>query len=149
MELRAAELAELETGATKEELDASLANLRAAEAARKFSAWNYTRVEKLFQGGQVVSETEFQQAQADKKRDEQLYQAALSVHQINVRGPRPEQISQAQARMKSQEAVIQSFEEQLRRHTILAPFNGYVTVKHSANFHLKVTVVSHYWHPFH
>ncbi len=131
LELRAAELAELETGATKEELDASLANLRAAEAARKFSAWNYTRVEKLFQGGQVVSETEFQQAQADKKRDEQLYQAALSVHQINVRGPRPEQISQAQARMKSQEAVIQSFEEQLRRHTILAPFNGYVTVKHS------------------
>lgn len=131
LELRAAELEELEAGTTKEELDASLANLRAAEAARKFSDWNYTRFEKLFQGGQVVSETEFQQAQASKKRDEQFYQAALSTHQMNVRGPRPEQISQAQARVKSQAAVIQSLEEQLRRHTILAPFDGYVTVKHA------------------
>ena len=95
LELRAAELEELEAGTTKEELDASLANLRAAEAAKKFSDWNFTRIEKLFQGGQVVSETEFQQAQASKKRDEQLYQAAVSSHQINVRGPRKEQIAQA------------------------------------------------------
>ena len=116
LSLRQAELDELETGTTKEELDASMANLKAAEAARKFSDWNFTRVEKLFQGGQVVSETEFQQAQANQKRDEQLYQAALSTHQLNVRGPRKELIAQATARLNSQLAVIKSLEEQLKRH---------------------------------
>jgi len=131
LSLRQAELDELETGATKEELDASMANLKAAEAARKFSDWNFTRVEKLFQGGQVVSETEFQQAQANQKRDEQLYQAALSTHQLNVRGPRKELIAQATARLNSQLAVIKSLEEQLKRHTIVSPFNGFVTIKHS------------------
>ncbi len=129
--LREAELEELVAGTTKEELAASLANLRAAEAARKFSDWNFTRVEKLFQDGQVVSETEFQQAQANKQRDEQLYQAAASTHQINIRGPRAELITQARARVSSQTAVLNSFEEQLRRHTITSPFNGYVTIKHS------------------
>jgi len=131
LSLRQAELDELETGTTKEELDASMANLKAAEAARKFSDWNFTRVEKLFQGGQVVSETEFQQAQANQKRDEQLYQAALSTHQLNVRGPRKELIAQATARLNSQLAVIKSLEEQLKRHTIVSPFNGFVTIKHS------------------
>ena len=131
LELRAAELEELEAGTTKEELDASLANLRAAEAAKKFSDWNFTRIEKLFQGGQVVSETEFQQAQASKKRDEQLYQAAASSHQINVRGPRKEQIAQAKARLNSQLATLKTLEEQLLRHTIVAPFDGYVTIKQS------------------
>ncbi len=131
LELRAAELEELEAGTTKEELDASLANLRAAEAAKKFSDWNFTRIEKLFQGGQVVSETEFQQAQASKKRDEQLYQAAVSSHQINVRGPRKEQIVQAKARLNSQLATLKTLEEQLLRHTIVAPFDGYVTIKQS------------------
>ncbi len=129
--LREAELEELVAGTTKEELAASLANLRAAEAARKFSDWNFTRIEKLFQDGQVVSETEFQQAQANKQRDEQLYQAAASTHQINIRGPRAELITQARARVSSQTAVLNSFEEQLRRHTITSPFNGYVTIKHS------------------
>ena len=131
LSLRQAELDELEAGTTKEELDASIANLKAAEAARKFSAWNFTRVEKLFQEGQVVSETEFQQAQANQKRDEQLYQAALSTHQLNVRGPRKELLTQAMARLNSQLAVIRSLEEQLKRHTIVSPFNGFVTIKHS------------------
>ena len=131
LSLRQAELDELEAGTTKEELAASMANLKAAEAARKFSDWNFTRVEKLFQGGQVVSETEFQQAQANQKRDEQLYQAALSTHQLNVRGPRKELIAQAMARLNSQLAVIKSLEEQLKRHTIVSPFNGFVTIKHS------------------
>ena len=131
LSLRQAELDELEAGTTKEELDASIANLKAAEAARKFSAWNFTRVEKLFQEGQVVSETEFQQAQANQKRDEQLYQAALSTHQLNVRGPRKELLTQAMARLNSQLAVIRSLEEQLKRHTIVSPFNGFVTIKYS------------------
>lgn len=129
--LRQAELDELNAGTTKEELDASMANLRASEAAKKFSDWNFSRVEKLFQGGQVVSETEFQQAQANQKRDEQLYQAARSSHQLNVRGPRKELIVQATARLNGQIAVIKSLEEQLKRHTIISPFNGFVTIKHS------------------
>ena len=129
--LRQAELDELNAGTTKEELDASMANLRASEAAKKFSDWNFSRVEKLFQGGQVVSETEFQQAQANQKRDEQLYQAALSSHRLNVRGPRKELIVQATARLNGQVAVIKSLEEQLKRHTIISPFNGFVTIKHS------------------
>ncbi len=131
LDLRQAELDELNAGTTQEELDASLANLRAAEAAKKFSDWHFGSIEKLFQGGKVVSETEFQQALANQKRDEQLFQFAKSTHALNVRGPRRELITQATARLNSQRAIIRSLEEQLKRHTIISPFDGFVTIKHS------------------
>ena len=124
-------LAELENGATDEEVLQSQARMLAAEASRKFASWDYKRLSELFDKGQVVTENELQKAQSDAEKEEQLYQLANASHKLLIRGPRPEQIAQAKAQLLAQQESIRGIIEQIDRHTLRAPFNGYITVKHS------------------
>ena len=124
-------LAELENGATDEEVLQSQARMLAAEASRKFASWDYKRLSELFDKGQVVTENELQKAQSDAEKEEQLYQLANASHKLLIRGPRPEQIAQAKAQLLAQQETIRGIIEQIDRHTLRAPFNGYITVKHS------------------
>ena len=129
--LRSEELAELENGATREELDQSQARMKAARASMDFSTWTHKRIAALFNKGQAVSENELQEALSHAQRDEQLYEQARAAHQLTVRGPRPEQIAQAQARVLIQQELVNVFEDRIKRHTILSPFDGHVTVEHT------------------
>ncbi len=129
--LRSEELAELENGATREELDQSQARMKAARASMDFSTWTHKRIAALFNKGQAVSENELQEAHSHAQRDEQLYEQARAGHQLTVRGPRPEQIAQAQARVLIQQELANVFEDRIKRHTILSPFDGHVTVEHT------------------
>jgi len=129
--LRSEELAELENGATREELDQSQARMKAARASMDFSTWTHKRIAALFNKGQAVSENELQEALSHAQRDEQLYEQARAGHQLTVRGPRPEQIAQAQARVLIQQELVNVFEDRIKRHTILSPFDGHVTVEHT------------------
>ena len=124
-------LAELENGATEEEVLQAQARLLAAGASRKFASWDYKRISELFEKGQVVTENELQKAQSDAEKEEQLYQLANATHKLLMRGPRPEQIAQAKAQLLAQHESIRGIIEQIDRHTLRAPFNGYITVKHS------------------
>lgn len=124
-------LAELKNGATAEEIEQSQARLKAAEASRKFATWDFKRIAELFDKGQVVTENELQKAQSDAEKEEQLYQLANATHKLLLRGPRPEQIAQAQAEVAAQHEAINGIIQQIDRHTLRAPFNGYITVKHS------------------
>ena len=124
-------LAELENGATDEEVLQSQARMLAAEASRKFASWDYKRLSELFDKGQVVTENELQKAQSDAEKEEQLYQLANASHKLLIRGPRHEQIAQAKAQLLAQQESIRGIIEQIDRHTLRAPFNGYITVKHS------------------
>ena len=124
-------LAELENGATEEEVLQSQARLLAAAASRKFATWDYKRLAELFKKGQVVTENELQKAQSDSEKEDQLYQLASATHKLLIRGPRPEQIAQAKAQVLVQHESIRGIIEQIDRHTLRAPFNGYITVKHS------------------
>ena len=124
-------LAELENGATDEEVLQSQARMLAAEASRKFASWDYKRLSELFDKGQVVTENELQKAQSDAEKEEQLYQLANASHKLLIRGPRPEQIAQAKAQLLAQQETIRGIIEQIDRHTLRAQFNGYITVKHS------------------
>ena len=63
-------LAELENGATEEEVLQSQARLLAAGASRKFASWDYKRISELFEKGQVVTENELQKAQSDAEKEE-------------------------------------------------------------------------------
>ena len=131
MLLRSEELAELVNGATREELDQSQARMKAARASMDFSSWTHKRIEALFNKGQAVSENELQEAFSHAQRDEQLYEQARAAHQLTVRGPRPEQIAQGQARVLIQQEQVKVIEDQIMRHTIVAPFDGHVTVEHT------------------
>ena len=129
--LRSEELAEMENGATREELDQSQARMKAARASMDFSTWTHKRIAALFNKGQAVSENELQEAHSHAQRDEQLYEQARAAHQLTVRGPRPEQIAQAKARVLIQKELANVFEDRIERHTILSPFDGHVTVEHT------------------
>ena len=131
MLLRSEELAELVNGATREELDQSQARMKAARASMDFSSWTHKRIAALFNKGQAVSENELQEVFSYAQRDEQLYEQARAAHQLTVRGPRPEQIAQGQARVLIQQEQVKVIEDQIMRHTIVAPFDGHVTVEHT------------------
>ncbi|MDP7206804.1 MAG: efflux RND transporter periplasmic adaptor subunit, partial [Pirellulaceae bacterium] len=105
--------------------------MKAARASMDFSTWTHKRIAALFNKGQAVSENELQEALSHAQRDEQLYEQARAAHQLTVRGPRPEQIAQAQARMLIQQELVNVFEDRIKRHTILSPFDGHVTVEHT------------------
>ena len=131
LELRREELLELKNGSTREELAQSQAMMKAFKASMDFSTWKFKRIASLFNKGQAVSENELQEAQANSLRDEQLYEQARAIHQLAVRGPRPERIAQSQSRVLVQQGQVKVIEDQISRHTILSPFDGHVTVEHT------------------
>ena len=129
--LRQQELAELENGATLEELAQSRARMEAALASKSFTSWKYKQVADLFAQGQAATESDLQQSLADSQRDQQLYLQAKALYDLTIRGPRPERIAQAQAQLLVQQRRVDVLDDQILRHTIEAPFAGHVTKEHT------------------
>ncbi len=131
LQLRQEELAELENGSTPEELAQSKSRMLAAKASREYSQLKYKRVESLYQKGSVVTEDELQEARSAANRDEQSFLEAKAQHDLMVRGPRKERIAQAKARTRIHSEQVRLIEDKISKHTIVAPFDGYVSAEHT------------------
>lgn len=130
LDLRRQELAELENGTRPEEIEAARARLAAAQALAQWARIDFERTEGLYQR-KAASQDEFDRTRADahsKQSDVALREAEL---RLLVNGARPERIAQARARLQSQEQEVARIEEELDRHTIRSPFDGFVVAEYA------------------
>ncbi|MHC4548537.1 MAG: efflux RND transporter periplasmic adaptor subunit [Planctomycetota bacterium] len=129
-ELREQELAELVNGSRPEEIDEARARLGRALVAVKVRRWKLDRAEKLRKSN-VISEDELDDARLLAEQADEAEKEAQAAFKLVEAGPRQERIAQARARVKEQEAVVLRLEDELERHTIRAPFKGYVVEEHT------------------
>ncbi len=102
----------------------------AAQAIRKNSRTRLNRLQQLFQR-QAVNETELDDAAEQSEAASQALLALESALQRIETGPRAETIAQAQARVALQESQVELIEDRIKKYTIFAPFDGYVTAEHT------------------
>src|SRR5690606_15071389 len=97
---------------------------RYADARRK-------RVEDLFKRGSVATQDELDEVTSTQDAAVQRYEESKASYELVMKGPRIEKIKQSEARVSEQEAVVQKLEDQLGKHTIKSPFDGYVVTEHT------------------
>lgn len=127
-ELRKQELAEMQNGTRKEELDAAIAREEAAKAIAEYAATKFRRVEGLAKRGQA-NEGELDEAMSNAHQLQKLYAAAKAARDLADAGPRPEQVAQAKAREAAAMHEVERLRDMQAKYTIRAPYDGYVTAE--------------------
>lgn len=118
-------LAELRAGSRPEEIDQRRAAVQGLEARMEYARSRLERLRRLAERGTSTAdelldgETEFRHVEAELRSS----QAALALAEA---GPREEQIAQAAAAVAAQEAEVERIDDQLGKHTIRSPFEGWV-----------------------
>lgn len=130
LKLRQEELRELENGSRPEEIRRARAFMLAAEAVREYQQNRLKRTRELF-ARNAINDDELQLVISEAIRAEQEYQQAAEAYALAVAGPRDELIEQARARVAMQQAVADKLADQLGKHTIKAPFDGYIVAEHT------------------
>jgi len=125
LKLRQEELREMENGSRPEEIDRAKAAMSANEARMEYTAKEFNRIRRLFEQGSA-SDDELDAALADSDEARHRYFEAKAAHDLVVAGTRDERIAQGKARVAAAEQEVELREEMLGKHTIIAPFNGYV-----------------------
>lgn len=125
LELRKHELEELRNGARPEEKAQAEARLLNAKAGRAYHEARLRRAEKLRENS-TLTEEDLQGVSMATDQAFQAYAEAEAAWKLVEAGPRKEQIAQAEARMAAQQEVVNGIIDQLEKHTIKAPFDGYV-----------------------
>ncbi|MFM8636073.1 MAG: efflux RND transporter periplasmic adaptor subunit [Planctomycetia bacterium] len=126
LERRRQILAELRAGSRPEEIARARADVQGLVARRDYAAGRLDRLRRLTERGTSTAdelldgEREFRQAEALLRSGE----ATLALAEA---GPRQEQVAQAAAAVATQEAEVDRIDDQLGKHTIRSPFNGWVT----------------------
>ncbi len=129
-ELREQELLEQENGSRPEEISRAKAALAAAKAAKDYNEKKRQRAEDLYGRGAINSD-EIQLILSDYVQAEQMYVQMAEAYDLVVKGPRKEQIAQARAQVAIRKAVANRLADQLKKHTIRTPFNGFVSAEHT------------------
>lgn len=129
LDFRQQQLAELENGTRPEEIEQAKAKLQGAEATLEYLSARRERAEKLFKASAAVSDENREQAVSAAIAAEQNVIEARAAYALAVAGARKEQIAQARAQTRMQEALVQRLTGQILKHTIFTRFAGYVTAK--------------------
>lgn len=129
-ELRASELAELENGTRPEEINRAKAMHRAAETALVLSEKRLARIQRL-KNTSTASEDQLDEAVASVDNAAAMLDERRAMMELAVAGPRKEQIAQARARMKIQQANVDKLKDQIKKYTIRARFDAFVVTEHT------------------
>lgn len=130
LKLRAEELREQKNGSRPEELAQARARVASAQAANDMRQWRVGRARQLFDTS-VISEDELKEAQMTARLAEELLAEVKEGLRLAEAGPRAERVAQAEARVEAQQAEVARLEDELDRHTIRAPFSGYVVAENT------------------
>lgn len=125
LERRAQVLAELRAGSRPEELAQSRAVVAGLTARLEYARSRLSRLTRLAERG-TSTEDELHIAQTEVSRAEAELAGARAALALAEAGPRAEAIAQAAAGVTAQEAVVERIDDQLGKHTIRAPFAGWV-----------------------
>ncbi len=129
LRLRQEELNELQNGSRPEEIAQAKARLEAAQAARSFAEGRYQRAVQLVKQGQTITQEQLEEFSSAAVAAERNMHAAEQEHRLLVQGPRKERIAQAQAKHDNQQELVRQLQDQLKKHTMIAPFDGYVVME--------------------
>lgn len=130
LDLRKQELAEMQNGTRKEELEAAVAREDAAKAVAEYAMNKFRRVEGLAKRGQA-NEGEVEEAMSNANQLQKLFIAAKAARELAEAGPRAEQIAQAKAREATAMHELERLRDMMSKYTVRAPFDGYVTAEHT------------------
>jgi len=125
-ELRKHELTELQNGSRPEEIEQARAKSAATRALYDYHRGRLQRAQALRNQPRAISEDEMQEATSATESAMQGMLESKAALALAEAGPRKERIQQAEARVAFAEEAIHELEDQLDKHTIIAPFDGYV-----------------------
>ncbi|RCS56009.1 efflux RND transporter periplasmic adaptor subunit [Bremerella cremea] len=129
LNVRKAELEELENGTRPEEIEQMKARMLAAEARKRYLELRRKRAEDLYNNQKVTSAEVRDEAVSAADAAIQAYLEAKAAYDLGVAGPRAEQIAQAKARVAMQQAVTNELEDRIKKYTIRTRFDGYIVKK--------------------
>jgi RND family efflux transporter MFP subunit len=125
LERRRQVLAELQAGSRAEEIEQARAAVAGFEARFEYARSRFARLKRLADRGTSTAD-ELQDAQTELRQVDAQLQGSRAALALAEAGPRKEQIAQAAAAVATQEAEVERIEDQLSKHTIRSPFNGWV-----------------------
>lgn len=128
---RQARLLELQNGTQKEEIEQARSRMAAAESRSSFKQARVTRLENANQTRGTITDDELDEARSEAVEASESYLEMKAAYELAVAGPRPELISQAQAEVAFQQAVVDKLSDQIKKHTITSRFAGYVVKEHT------------------
>jgi HlyD family secretion protein len=127
-DLRRQELAELQRGARPEEIEQANARMLGNKARMDNAKRNFERIRRIHET-LSAADNELDDAHAIAIETEQNFLEAKAAYNQIVAGPRIERIAQAKARAAVEDEEVQRLEDLVRKYTIVAPFDGFVTLK--------------------
>ena len=107
-----------------EELKQAEARYQSRKSALDYATSKYQRAKSLHQRGAVTDEV-LHEAESTADQARQAYIEAESAWKV-VKGPRLEAISQAEQKVAVQVEEVNAIQDQIDKHMIKAPFDGYV-----------------------
>ena len=124
------QLAEKVNGSRPEEINEAKARMQAAEAVKKNAETKLARVESLYTRN-ATSEVDLDDARERADAANHSYLAAFALWKRVDAGPRAEQIAQARAQVALQTERVRLIEDRIKKFTIVAPFDGFVTAENT------------------
>ncbi len=118
-------LAELVAGSRQEEVEQARAAVAGFEARLAYAKSRLTRLDRLAASG-TSTQDELQDAQTELQAIEAQLRGGRAALALVEAGTRQEQVAQAAAAAAVQEAEVERIDDQLAKHTIRAPFAGWV-----------------------
>ncbi len=121
-------LEELQTGTRKETIEAAKFAVEQSKARVRLANNELSRIKKLYKDG-VLSLDEYDKADAEADSARSELKEKESVLKEFIAGPRIEKIRQEEANLQAAIARIKIIEDDIKRATIHAPFNGFIIKK--------------------
>ncbi len=128
LDLRQHELAELTRGARPEKIDQANARMLGNKARMANAKRDLERVQRVYEDLSAAVD-ELDDAQSLAIETEQAFLEAQASYNEIVAGPRIERIAQARARVAVEQQEVRRLEDLVKKYTIVAPFDGFVTLK--------------------
>jgi len=126
--LREAELSELQRSAPKE-IEQAKARMDSAEAKMVFNDKRLKRFRELFER-KALSDDELEEQVYATEAAGKAFAEAKSAWELATSGVWDAKIEQGEARVAVQREMINQLADEVRQHTIVAPFDGYVIQEH-------------------
>ena len=118
-------LAELRAGSRPEEIEQARAAVAGFEARLAYARGRLNRLVRLAERGTSTVD-ELQDAQTELQQIEAQLRGSRAALALAEAGARKEQVAQAAAAVAVQEAAVERIDDQLAKHTIRAPFDGWI-----------------------
>ncbi len=129
-DLRLHELAELKNGSRPEEVREAKAQREVAQAVLDHARAKLKRTQILIERNASTGDELDDAVRANLAADNN-HSASVARFEMVMQGPRKEKIDQAAARLAVAEEEVNRLLDQLEKHTMIAPFDGYVVKEHT------------------